>query len=89
MGLLIALITVSVVLIVIATAFPIIWPMVTEAGYNIVGDVAANVTGMTTTDAGTTTVQGFWPLILLVVGIGIAIGLIMYGLNKFRVMSHS
>ena len=79
MGLLIALITVCIVLIVIATAFPIIWPMVTTAGIEI-----GNMTG---TDAGTTTVQGFWPLILLVVGIGIAIGLIMYGLNKFQVMS--
>ena len=80
MGLLIALITVSVILIVIATAFPIIWPMVVDAG--------GNITAMTGTDAGTTTLQGFWPLILLVVGIGIAIGLIMFGLNKFRVMSN-
>ena len=79
MGILLALITVSVVLIVIATAFPIIWPMVTTAG--------ANITAMSGTDAGTTTIQGFWPLILLVVGIGIAIGLIMYGLKKFQVMS--
>ena len=79
MGLLYALITVAVVLIVIATAFPIIWPMVTSAG--------ANITAMTGTDAGTTTIQGFWPLIMLVVGIGIAIGLIMYGLRKFGVLS--
>ena len=87
MGILTGLITVSVVLIVIATAFPIVWPMVTSAGYNIVGSVSENVTGMTGTDAGTTTVVGFWPLIMLVVGIGIAIGLIMYGLKKFGVLS--
>ena len=79
MGILIGLITVSVVLIVIATAFPIVWPMVASAG--------GNITAMTGTDAGTTTVQGFWPLIMLVVGIGIAIGLIMYGLKKFQLMS--
>ena len=79
MGILFALITVAVVLIVIATAFPIIWPMVTTAGLQI-----GNMTG---TDAGTTTVQGFWPLVMLVVGIGIAIGLIMYGLKKFQIMS--
>ena len=89
MGILLALITVSVVLIVIATAFPIVWPMVTRAGYGIVGltSDSENITGMITTDAGTTTMQGFWPLILLVVGIGIAIGLIMYGLKKFQIMS--
>ena len=86
MGILLGLITVSVVLIVIATAFPIVWPMVTTAGYNIVGD-GANITGMTGTDAGTTTVVGFWPLILLVVGIGIAIGLVVYGLKEFQIMS--
>lgn len=79
MTILLALITVSVVLIVIATAFPIVWPMVVAAG--------ANVTSMEGTDAGTTTLVGFWPLILLVVGIGIAIGLIMYGLKKFQIMS--
>lgn len=79
MGLLAGLITVAVVLIVIATAFPIVWPMVISA--------SSNITAMTETDAGTTTLQGFWPLILLVVGIGIAIGLIMYGLNKFGVLS--
>ena len=87
MGLLIGLISVAVVLIVIATAFPIVWPMVTSAGYNIVGSVSENITGMTSTDVGTTTIKGFWPLILLVVGIGIAIGLIVYGLKKFQIMS--
>ena len=79
MGLLVGLIMVAVVLIVIATAFPIIWPMVITAG--------SNITAMTETDAGTTTMQGFWPLILLVVGLGIAVGLIIYGLKKFRLMS--
>ena len=81
-----AIITVAVVLIVIATAFPIVWPMVVTSGYNITGDVAANVTGMTGTDAGTTTVQGFWPLILLMVGIGIAIGLIVYAIRQFKIL---
>ena len=79
MGILSALLTVSIVLIVIATAFPIVWPMVTDAG--------TNITSMTGTDAGTSTMVGFWPLIMLVVGIGIAIGLIMYGLKKFGVLS--
>ena len=79
MGILIAIISVSIVLIVIATAFPIVWPMVTSA--------STNISSMVGTDVGTTTVQGFWPLILLVVGIGIAVGLIMYGLKKFQIMA--
>lgn len=73
-----AIITVAVVLIVIATAFPIVWPMVVAAG--------GNITAMTGTDAGTTTVQGFWPLIMLMVGIGIAIGLVVYAVRQFRIM---
>ena len=73
-----AIITVAVTLIVVATAFPIVWPMVTAS--------SANITAMTGTDAGTTTVQGFWPLILLMVGIGIAIGLIVYAIRQFKIL---
>lgn len=79
MGILFGLIGVAVVLIVIAYAFPVIWPIVITAG--------ANITGMTGTDAGTTMMIGFWPVILLIVGIGVAVGLLMYALKKFRLSS--
>lgn len=75
MGLLTGLIIVGAVLIVIATAFPILWPIVTSAG--------GNITAMAGTDAGTTTVQSFWPIVLLLVGLGIAVGLIVYAMKKF------
>ena len=80
LGILYSLIGVVIVLIVLAYAIPVLWPIAITAG--------ANITAMTGTDAGTTTLQGFWPLILLVVGIGIAIGLIMYGLHKFEVLTN-
>lgn len=75
MGLLTALIAIAVVLIVLARAFPILWPMVTSAG--------GNVTAMNGTDAGTTTFVAFWPVALLVVGIGVAVGLIIFALKSF------
>ena len=78
MGLLEALIGVVVVLIVIFRAFPILWPMATDA--------SANITAMSGTDAGTTTVQGFMPVVLLIVGLGIGIGLIVFALRQFGLL---
>ena len=75
MGLLASLIIVVVVLIVLGTAIPVLWPLASATSVGI-----GNMTG---TDAGTTTIQAFWPVILLVVGMGIAVGLIFYGLHKF------
>jgi len=69
---------VVVVIIVMARAIPVLWPLATEA--------SENITGMTGTDAGTTTIQAFWPIILLLVGLGVAIGLIIYALKKFGIL---
>ena len=82
MALLVGLIGIVVVLLVIGTVYPILWPMVT-------GTVTENITAMTGTDAGTTTFQAFWPVVLLVVGIGLAVGLVVYGLRKFGLMGGS
>ena len=76
MGILGSLLGVVVVLVVMTQAIPVLWPL------------AANSTAidaMTGTDAGTTTVQAFWPIILLLVGLGLAIGLIMFALKKFKI----
>ena len=78
-GLLTGLITVVVVLIVLGTAIPVLWPLA--------ANTTDNITAMTGTDAGTTTIQAFWPVILLVVGMGLAVGLIMFGLRKFGLFS--
>ena len=77
MGILGSLLGVVVVLVVMTRAIPVLWPL------------AANSTAidaMTGTDAGTTTVQAFWPIILLLVGLGLAIGLIVFALRKFGLM---
>ena len=74
MKMLSGLIGVVVVLVVLGAAIPVLWP------------IAANTTAidaMTGTDVGTTTIQSFWPVILLVVGLGLAVGLIVFGMKKF------
>lgn len=79
MSLLKGLIVTVIVLIIIGSAFPVIWPMVT-------GDVTDNITAMSGTDAGTSMFQSFWPIVLMVVGIGIAAGLVFYALRKFGLL---
>jgi len=74
-----SIITTVIVIIVVATAFPVLW--------DIALDASENISAMTGTDAGTTTIQAFFPIVLMLVGLGIAVGLIMYAVKKFRVMS--
>ena len=75
MSLLSALIIIVVVMIVLGTSIPVLWPLLT--------DTSTNITAMTGTDAGTTTIQAFWPIILLIIGLGVAVGLIVFALKKF------
>lgn len=63
-----------VVLVVLGAAVPVLWPLASNT---------TAIDAMTGTDAGTTTIQSFWPVVLLVVGIGLAVGLIVYGMRKF------
>lgn len=76
MSILKAVIGAGIVLMVLATAVPVIWPMVVNAG--------GNVTAMSGTDAGTTTFKGFWPIILMLVGLGMAIGGLAFAYKKFN-----
>lgn len=75
-----AIIVVCVVLIVIARAFPVIWPIVTAAG--------ANITAMSGDDAGTTTIIAFWPLVLMLVGLGVGVGLIIFAVKNFGLLKN-
>lgn len=75
MGILMAIIAVVIVLIVLAYTVPVLWPIAVTAG--------ANITGMTGTDAGTTTMVAFWPIVELLVGLGIAVALVVYAVRKF------
>lgn len=67
-----------VAIIIIGTMFPILWPIATAT--------TTNVTAMTGTDAGTTTFKAFWPVVMLLGGLGIAVGVIIFALKKFKIM---
>lgn len=80
MGILIGgLVSVVVALIALGTVIPILWPL--AAG------TTDNISAMAGTDAGTTTIQAFWPVVLLLVGLGLAVGLIVYALRKFNIVN--
>lgn len=64
----------AVILLVVGNAFVSLWPSVTT--------VAGNVTAMSGTDAGTTTMKWAFPLALLVFGVVIGIALIMWALDQ-------
>lgn len=78
MGILAGLISVVVVLIVLFYAIPIIWPVAVTA--------SENMTSMSGTDEGTTIMKAFVPIILLVIGLGLAVALIVYAIRKFGIM---
>ncbi len=78
MQLLTGLIGIVVVLIVLGTAIPVLWPMA--------ADTSDNIAAMSGTDSGTSMIKAFWPIALLVIGLGIAIGVIVLGLKKFGLL---
>jgi len=45
-----------------------------------------SIQALTQTDAGTSTLQTMWPIVLVIIGIGIAAGAVMWALRKFNVM---
>ena len=75
MGILAAIIGIAVVMLVLGRVIPVIWPMITAT--------SDNISAMTGADAGTVTIQSFWPLILLMIGLGIGVAIIMYAVKKF------
>lgn len=77
MYLLTAVIGVVITVTVLAYAIPVLWPVATTA--------SENITSMTGTDAGTSTLKAFWPIALLIVGLGMAVGVIYFGLRAFGI----
>lgn len=75
MKLLTGLILTVVVLIVLGTAIPALWPTA--------ANTTNSINAMAGTDSGTAMIKAFWPIALLVIGLGLAVGVIIYGLNKF------
>ena len=69
---------VILLVVVLGAIIPALWPTMTNTDSDI---QALNSTG-----AATTFLQTIWPIVLLVIGIGIAAGLVFYALRKFGVL---
>jgi hypothetical protein len=67
------------VIVVLGYAIPVLWPVATTA--------SENITAMTGTDEGTVIIKAFWPVVLLLVGLGAAVGLIVFALKQFHILS--
>jgi hypothetical protein len=64
----------AVIILCVGNAFISMWPQVTV--------ISGNVTAMTGTDLGTTTMKWVFPLVLLVFGLALGIALIMWAINQ-------
>ena len=70
---------VILLVVVLGAIIPALWPTMTSTDTDI---QALNATGSTATSF----LQTIWPIVLLVIGIGVAAGLVFYALRKFGVL---
>ena len=75
-----AIIIVAVTLVVLGAAIPVLWPMMQETEADI---AALNESAGAT--AATNFLESMWPIVILIVGLGIVLALIWFGLKRFGV----
>ena len=68
------LLGILVIVVVMSVAVPVIWPLIAGS--------TGNITAMTDTSAGTDIIKAFWPIAIILVGIGVGTGLIMFAVKK-------
>lgn len=71
-----AIIGVTVTVVVLGTAVPVLWPLF--AGSD------TDIQAMTETDSGTVFIQTFWPILILIGGIGLVVGIVYMVMKRFR-----
>lgn len=72
-------VSVILLVVVLGAIIPALWPTMTATTDDI---AALNATGSTATSF----LQTIWPIVLLVIGIGVAAGLVFYALRRFGVL---
>lgn len=72
-------VSVILLIVVLGAIVPALWPVMQDTDTDI---QALNATGSTSTAF----LQTVWPIVLLVIGIGVAAGLIFYALRRFGVL---
>lgn len=66
-------------IVVIGVLITQLWPVITTTA-------AANVSGLTGTDAGTTFLVSFWPVVLVMAGIAVGVGVVYWILKETNVV---
>lgn len=66
------------VLVVLGALIPILWPLMDTTN--------TDIQAMNGTSTITTFLQTMWPIVLLIIGIGICAGLVFFALRKFGVI---
>ena len=77
-SLLTAVLIVAITLVVLGAAIPVVWPMLQETETDI---AALNESAGAT--AATNFLESMWPIVILIVGLGIVVALIWFGLKRF------
>lgn len=72
----VGIITTFVLIIVLGQVVPALWPTFISSD--------TSVQALTDNSTATTTFQAFWPIVLLIIGLGVAVGLIMYAIKRFN-----
>lgn len=70
------IIGIVILVVVLAAAIPVLWPMIADSD--------ADIQAMNGTDDGTGFIQKFWPIMILVGGIGIGVGILMKVIKKYK-----
>jgi hypothetical protein len=69
---------VAVTLVVMGALVPVLWPLIIASNTNI-----QNIAG---SDSATAFLKALWPVLLIIVALGVAGGLVFYVLRKFGVI---
>lgn len=72
-----AIVGTVVAVVILGTAIPVLWPLIADSD--------TDIQAMNGTDDGTAFIQTFWPIAILIGGIGLAVGVVYLIMKKFRV----
>lgn len=77
-GLAKGLITGVIAIVILGALIPVLFPLITDS------DTA--IQALTGTDDGTVMLQTIWPILLVICGIGIPVGVLFFALRKFEII---
>lgn len=70
------IISIVIGVVVLSVAIPVLWPMIQGSG--------TAIAAMTPTGAGTSFIQSFWPLLIIIAAIAIGVGILYFIVKQVR-----